>query len=160
VGPLRRWVFAKPERFRRWMNRFPAFRGSGARVDAISKDWHEWTIRLPLNWRTRNFVGTTFGGSLYGAVDPHLMIALIRLLGPEYIVWDKAASIRFKRPGRGTLWVHIRLPAGEVDEIRRLLQTEPKIDRTYALKIVDAEGVVHAEAEKVIHIRRSDGAKA
>jgi hypothetical protein len=31
------------------------------------------------------------------------MIMLIKALGPDYIVWDKAATIRFLRPGRETL---------------------------------------------------------
>src|SRR2546422_8429965 len=56
--------------------------------------------RLPLSWRTRNYVGTIFGGSMYGAVDPVYMVMLIKLLGPGYTVWDKAAAIRFRRPGR------------------------------------------------------------
>ena len=55
----------------RWgFNLFPAFRGTGARVTYIASDFHEARVRLPLSWRTRNYVGTIFGGSLYGAVDP------------------------------------------------------------------------------------------
>jgi acyl-coenzyme A thioesterase PaaI-like protein len=93
----------------RWgFNFFPAFRGTGARVTYIADDNREVRVELPLNWRTRNYVGTIFGGSLYGAVDPHYMIMLIKILGPEYIVWDKAATIRFKKPGRGTLYARGR----------------------------------------------------
>jgi Domain of unknown function (DUF4442) len=78
----------------RWgFNLFPAFRGTGARVTYIASDFREVRVKLPLNWRTRNYVGTIFGGSLYGAVDPHYMIMLIRILGPEYVVWDKAATV-------------------------------------------------------------------
>ena len=80
----------------RWgFNVFPAYRGTGARVTYISADWREVRVALPLSWRTRNYVGTIFGGSLYGAVDPMYMIMLIRILGPGYTVWDKAATIRF-----------------------------------------------------------------
>lgn len=43
----------------------------------------EVRIRLPLSRRTRNYVGTIFGGSLYGALDPIYMIMLIKALGPE-----------------------------------------------------------------------------
>lgn len=76
-------------RLNRWgFNFFPAYRGTGGRVEYIAGDWREIRIRLPLNWRTRNYVGTIFGGSLYGAVDPLYMIMLIRNLGDEYVVWD------------------------------------------------------------------------
>lgn len=86
----------------RWgFNCFPAYRGTGGRVTYIAADWREVRIKLPLNWRTRNYVGTTFGGSLYGAVDPFYMIMLIKLLGPDYIVRDKAAAILFRKPGPG-----------------------------------------------------------
>src|ERR1700727_1576187 len=84
-------------------NLFPAFRGTGGRVTFVSNDFREIRVRLPLNWRTRNYVGTIFGGSLYGAADPFFMIMLIEILGPDYLVWDKAGAIRFRKPGRSTL---------------------------------------------------------
>jgi hypothetical protein len=56
-------------RVTRWgFNWFPAYRGTGARIDYIASDWREVRIRLPLSRRTRNYVGTIFGGSMYGAV--------------------------------------------------------------------------------------------
>src|SRR5690349_10454914 len=92
-------------RLQRWgFNRFPAFRGTGGRITYIASDWREVRLQVPLSRRTRNYVGTIYGGSMYGAVDPIYMVMLIRLLGPEYIVWDKSASITFKRPGRSTLY--------------------------------------------------------
>src|SRR5260370_10636464 len=88
----------------RWkFNLFPAYRGTGGRITYISGDLREVRVKIPLSWRTRNYVGTIYGGSLYGAVDPMYMIMLIRILGPAYTVWDKAASIRFVKPGRSTL---------------------------------------------------------
>jgi Domain of unknown function (DUF4442) len=139
----------------RWgFNLFPAYRGTGARVTYMSGDWREVHVELPLNRRTRNYVGTIFGGSLYGAVDPHYMIMLIKILGPDYIVWDKAATIRFKKPGRGTLYARFVIPEEEIQTIRRLSETHPSIDRVYRVELADAEGVVHAEVEKTIYIRR------
>src|SRR3979490_955761 len=90
-------------------NLFPAYRGTGGRVLYIRHDWREVRIKVPLNWRTRNYVGTICGVSLYGAVDPIYMLMLIRDLGPGYTVWDKAASIRFRRPGRTTLFATFEL---------------------------------------------------
>ena len=134
-------------------NLFPAFRGTGGRVRFVSSDFREVSVELPLNWRTRNYVGTIFGGSLYACVDPFYMIMLIQTLGPEYVVWDKSASIRFRKPGRGSLFARFLLPESETDEIRRLLETEKSIDRVYRIELTDAEGTVHAEVEKTIYIR-------
>ena len=142
-------------RVTRWgFNFFPAYHGTGARITYISGDFREVRVRLPLNWRTRNYVGTIFGGSFYGAVDPHYMIMLIKILGPGYVVWDKAATIRFKKPGRGTLYARFLISEEEIAEIRRLLETEPSIDRVYQVELKDADGVVHAVVDKTIYIRR------
>jgi acyl-coenzyme A thioesterase PaaI-like protein len=135
-------------------NLFPAFRGTGGRVRLVSPDFREIAVELPLNWRTRNYVGTTFGGSLYAAVDPFFMIMLIQTLGPDYVVWDKLASIRFRKPGRSTLYARFLLPESETDEIRRVLETAPSIDRVYTIELKDSEGVLHAEVEKTIYVRR------
>ena len=140
----------------RWgFNFFPAFRGTGARVTYIAGDYRELHVKLPLSWRTRNYVGTIFGGSLYGAVDPHYMIMLLKILGPQYVVWDKAATIRFKKPGRTTLFARFQITEEEVAEIRRLLETEPSIDRVYQVELKSADGVVHAVVDKTIYIRRN-----
>ena len=137
----------------RWgFNLWPCYRGTGARVTFIAGDWREVQVRIPLSWRTRNYVGTIFGGSLYAAVDPFFMIMLMKNLGPDYVVWDKAASIRFRKPGRDILRASFRLEEAEVAEIRHILMEQPKVDRTYKVQLVDSLGVVHAEVEKVIHI--------
>jgi len=135
-------------------NFFPAYRGTGARITYIARDWREIRIELPLSLRTRNYVGTIFGGSMYGAVDPIYMVMLIRNLGPDYVVWDKSASIRFRRPGRTTLHARFTLDQAELDAIRAALETERSVDRTYTVELADREGVVHAQVEKVIHVRR------
>jgi len=140
----------------RWgFNFFPAFRGTGAQVTYISGDFHEVHVELPLNWRTRNYVGTIFGGSLYGAVDPHYMIMLIKILGPGYTVWDKAATIRFRKPGRGKLFARFVISEDEIARVRRLLETENSIDRVYHVDLTDSAGVVHASVEKTVYIRRN-----
>jgi acyl-coenzyme A thioesterase PaaI-like protein len=138
--------------YRLAFNFWPCYRGTGARVTYLAADWREARVRLPLSLRTRNYVGTIFGGSLYAAVDPFYMLMLIHCLGPEYIVWDKAASIRFRRPGRTLLTATFRLDEAELDAIRDLLQTQPKVDRSYTIELVDHDGLVYAVVEKVVHI--------
>ena len=140
----------------RWgFNLFPAFRGTGGRVTYIAGDYREARVRLPLSWRTRNYVGTIFGGSLYGAVDPLYMILLIKILGPGYVVWDKAATIRFLRPGRATLFARFSIDEEEIQKIHQLLETAPSIDRIYKVELADAAGTAHAEVEKTIYIRKN-----
>lgn len=137
----------------RWgFNLWPCYRGTGGRVAYIAADWQEVRVRLPLSWRTRNYVGTIFGGSLYGAVNPFFMIMLMENLGAGFTVWDKAAAIRFRKPGRGTLTATFKLDEPELKEIRRLLLEQPKVDRTYTVLLVDGNGAIHAEIEKTIHI--------
>src|SRR6266849_2968684 len=144
ANKLRCWSF----------NRFACYRGTGARLRYVAPDWSEIRIELPLSWRTRNYVGTIFGGSLYGAVDPIYMIMLIRRLGPDYIVWDKAATIRFKKPGKETLHARLLVPDEELSAIRTALESMRSVDRTYTVDLVDSAGVVCATVEKVLYIRR------
>ena len=140
-------------RLARWQfNLFPAYRGTGGWVTYMRHDWSEVRVRIPLSWRTRNYVGTIYGGSLYGAVDPLYMLMLMRILGPAYTVWDKAASIRFRRPGRSTLFATFRVPSELVAGIREELTRVPKLDRVFTVELKDAAGTVHAVVEKTVHV--------
>ena len=143
----------------RWgFNWFPAFRRTGGRLVYVGGDWREVRVRLPLRWTTRNYVGTMFGGSLYAATDGQYMVMLIKLLGPDYIVWDKGASIRFKKPCRTTVYARFIVSERETDTIRELLRSAPKIDRQYQVDWADREGTVYATVETTIHIRRKESA--
>ena len=142
-------------RLARWrFNMFPAYRGSGGRVTFIRHDFMEVRVKLPLWWRTRNYVGTIYGGSIYASVDPFYMIMLIHVLGPGYVVWDKAAAIRFRRPGRTTLYATFVLDPALVDGIRDDLETVEKVDRHFTIDLKDAAGEVHAIVEKTVNVRR------
>jgi acyl-coenzyme A thioesterase PaaI-like protein len=134
-------------------NFWPCYRGSGGRVGFIAGDWSEVRVRLPLSWRTRNYVGTIYGGSMLSAIDPFFMIMLIHRLGPGFEVWDKAATIRYLKPGRSTLTARLALPPGEEAAIRAALERARSVDRTYQVDLVDAAGVVHAQVDKVVYVR-------
>jgi acyl-coenzyme A thioesterase PaaI-like protein len=137
----------------RWgFNFFPAFRGTGGRVTYIAADWREIHVAVPLNWRTRNYVGTIFGGSMYGAIDPMYMLMLIKVLGPKYVVWDKIASIRFRRPGRERLIAKFVVTPEDIAEIQNGVAAAGKYEKTYTVHLTSRSGEVHAICEKVIHI--------
>jgi hypothetical protein len=82
------------------------------------------------------------------------MLMLMKNLGRDYIVWDKAAKIRFKRPGRETLFADFLLTEQELSEIKALLETEKSVDRIYTIKLADARGKVHAEIEKILYVAK------
>ena len=144
----------KSKCFRWFWNFFPAYRGTGARVFYIAGDFQEIRVKLPLSWRTRNYVGTIYGGSIYASIDPIYMLMLMNILGKEYVVWDKAAAIRFKKPGKTTLFADFKLDEAEIDEIKRLAETERSIDRIYNVELKDKNGVVHAFIEKTLYISK------
>ena len=140
--------------FRWGFNVFPATRRTGGKVTYLAGDLREVRIKLPLNWKTKNYVGTIFGGSMFGCVDPYHMVMLINLLGDDYIVWDKSGRIRFRRPGRSTLFATIRFDDEELDLIRTELQQVEKVDRTYSVDLADSDGMVCATVEKTVQIRK------
>jgi len=96
---------------------------------------------------------------MYGAVDPIYMLMLIKNLGSSYVVWDKTATIRFRKPGRSTLHATLRLNQEELDLIQKQLSNTDSVDRIYNIDLSDQEGVVCATVEKVIHIRRKQAAQ-
>lgn len=144
----------KSRRFRWGFNFFPCYRGTGGRIIYIADDFHELRMKLPLNWRTRNYVGTIYGGSIYASIDPLYMLMLMHILGDGYVVWDKAAKIRFRRPGKTTLYANFLLTAGEIEEIKRLAETERSVDRIYDVELTDKDGVLHAVIEKTLYIAK------
>lgn len=156
------WRTVQPrESLRIWARRlafnfFPAFRATGARVIYISEDMRKLRIRLPLNLRTRNIQGTLFGGAMYSATDP-LYAMLVRVaLGSGYAVWDKAGTIRYKKPGRSTLYAECSLSDAQVSAMRKRLDSEPSIDLQYEIELVDAKGAVHALVQKTLYAARKE----
>jgi hypothetical protein len=82
------------------------------------------------------------------------MVMLIKILGSDYVVWDKSATIRFKRPGKETLFAKFIVTPEEVDQIKEELKEKSSIDRVYEIELKNIEGVVHALVEKTIYVAR------
>lgn len=133
-------------------NLHPAFRGSGGRVVHVAKDLRHIRIRLPLNWKTRNIVGSLYGGSLFAITDGAHPMMLMAALGDDFIVWDKAASIRYRRPGYTTLYADFVLSEEEIVNIRQALLDTPELERTYQVELKDAHGTVHTVVERTVYI--------
>lgn len=139
----------------RWMiNLYPPYLGAGVRARVMDMHRGLAIIEMPLTRLNKNYVGTQFGGSLYSMTDPFLMLLLIHKLGRDYIVWDKSASIDFKKPGTGTVQARMQITDAEVDTIRQLAAEGPPVLRTYPVDIVDQQEQLICRVEKVLYIRR------
>jgi hypothetical protein len=144
----------KSRALRRWINFWPPFLGMGIRVTRIAPDMKAVDVEMKLYFWNANYVGTQFGGSLFAMTDPFYMLMLMANLGDDYIVWDKAASIRYRKPGKGTVRAEFRLSDSQIDDIREKLKTLPKYEPVFTVEVKDEAGVVIAEVEKVIHVRK------
>src|SRR5579862_3439831 len=141
---------------RRWINLWPPFLGAGIRVSHIAPDMKAIDVEMKLRWWNANYVGTHFGGSLFAMTDAFYMLMLMANLGPDYIVWDKAATIRYRKPGRSTVRAEFRLTNAQLDDIREKLKTLAKYEPTFTVEVKDEQGTVIAEVEKLLYIRRKD----
>ncbi len=158
-GPWR--TVQSRESLRTWLRRlrfnfYPAFRATGARVIYISEDMRKLRIRLPLTFRTRNIHGTLFGGAMYAATDPLYAVLVKVALGPGFIIWDKAGAIRYKKPGRSTLYAECSLSDSQVASMKKRLESEPSVDLDYEIELLDERGVVHAVVQKTIYAGRKE----
>ena len=143
-----------PAHLRRWINLWPPFVGAGIRVVHIAPDVKAVDVEMKLRWWNANYVGTHFGGSLFAMTDAFYMLMLMANLGDDYIVWDKAASIRYRKPGKGTVRAEFRIRDAQLDDIREKLKTLPKYEPVFTVEVKDGQGMVIAEVEKVLHVRR------
>lgn len=133
---------------------YPPFLGAGIRVKKIARDFHYMRVELPLTWYNRNYVGTSFGGSMYAMTDPFYMLMLIQILGREYIVWDKAAFIDFIKPGRSRLVAEFRLTAEEIDHVREMTSGGQKYIFDKEVLINDEAGELKARVVKTLYVRK------
>jgi len=138
------------------MSIYPPLLGAGVRVRRIGERPLAFETSLRLRWWNRNWVGTHYGGSLYNMADPFFMLILVDALGPGFVVWDKAASIRFRRPGRGVVKARFEIPPSTIEEIRREAELGGRAERTFRVEIRDEAGETVAEVEKLVHVRRRD----
>ena len=138
--------------YRLKLNFWPCIRGTGAWVTYISPDYHRLEAKLPLSWRTYNLVGTIFGGALYASTDPFYMVMLMKILGPEYVVWDKASAIRFKRPAKKTLYYQFEFTPEQIAQIKSEVQVAGSKDYVFELEHKDKEGVVYTQVQKTLYI--------
>ena len=133
-------------------NIFPAYRRTGARICFISDDLKEVHVKLGLKWTTRNYVGSVFGGSVYGALDPIYMVQLINILGNKYVVWDKSATIKFIRPIKHLVFARFLISDNLLSEIKKEIELNNEMEIELSAQFSDANEIIYAKVIKKLYI--------
>ncbi|MEO6172933.1 MAG: DUF4442 domain-containing protein [Arenimonas sp.] len=149
----------KASRLRRMMNIWFPFLFSGIRVVKISDDFRYVKVQLRSHWYNKNYVGTHFGGSLFAMTDPFWMIMILRNLGDDYIVWDKAAEIEFVKPGRGLVTAEFKLEQRMLDGLIEAAAGNEKVLRWYEILVTDSQSDLVAKVRKQVYVRRKQAKK-
>jgi hypothetical protein len=132
---------------------YPPFFGAGIKVK-ISNDVKTVDVSMRLTFWNRNYVGTHFGGSLYAMCDPFYFFLLMENLGREYIVWDKGATIYFKKPGKGRVHARFFIPEERYNEIRESAENGDAVNPEFKIDVLDDEDNVIATVEKILYIKK------
>ena len=144
----------KPNTLRHGLNLWPPFLFAGIHVSEISSDWRRIRVELRMRPWNRNYVRTHFGGSLFAMTDPFRMLPVLKCLGPDYFVWDKAGEIEFVKPGRGTMHATFELEDAVLDELRAAAASGEKVLRWFDADVIDEQGDVVARTRKQLYVRR------
>ena len=133
------------------INTYAPFVGAGIRVTSESDDLRSVDVEMALTPENRNYFGTHFGGSLFAMTDPFYMVMLHHALGEGFVVWDKAGSIRFRRPGLTTVRAHFELTDERLAEIRAALERDGTYDAVFPVEVVDPLGELVCTVERVVY---------
>lgn len=137
----------------RWaFNFWPCIWCTGSTVEFIAGDYKELHVSLKLNIRTRNRVGTVYGGSIYSSVDPYFMLLLMEVLGKNFIVWDKGASMKFVKPIVDKVKCRFLITDDVVEDIKHQVAMKGEYSFELPLKYEDENGKVYATFTKSVYV--------
>ncbi len=139
----------------RWMrmvfNFWPCIWCSGGTIQFIAGDFKELHVSLRLNIRTRNRVGTVYGGSIYSSIDPFFMLMFMEILGKDFVVWDKGATIKFVRPLTGKAKCRFLISDEMINEVKHHVELRGEYSFDLPVHYQDDAGKVYAVFTKSIY---------
>ena len=138
--------------YRRAINFWPCIWCTGSKITFCAADFTELHVQLDLNLRTRNRVGTVFGGSIYSSIDPHFMLMFMEIMGREYVCWDKAASFKFLRPITGKVKCRFLVPLETIAKVKAEIAANGQCSFDMPLQYEDDGGRAYAVFTKTIYV--------
>jgi len=146
--------FTNAQIYKYGFNFSPMYRRSTAKLIKVSEDLHYVKIKIPINYKNRNYAGSIFGGSMLSATDPIYMIQLLQILGDDYIVWDKAASIKYKRPAKETIYGEFTFSKKEIETLKQNVNIKNEVDVIKTMELVNLSDKIFAEITKTMYVAK------
>ena len=97
-------------------------------------------------------MGSVYGGSLFAVTDGPHPIMLMAALGPESVVLDKAASIRYRKPAYEDLTVQFHFSPEEILEIEHRLREENELEYVVTMDLIGKDRSVFATVERTLYV--------
>ncbi|WP_278044095.1 DUF4442 domain-containing protein [Legionella fairfieldensis] len=136
------------------MRFWPPFLGAGIRVMEYSKDYCSLTVQMKMHFWNKNYVGSHYGGSLYSMTDPFYMLMLMKILGKNYIIWDKSATIHYKKPAYGKVFAKFELLPAQIETIKQQVDNQLKCEPVFEISVTDSQGATVARVVKTLYIKK------
>lgn len=152
ISRIGRKFMSEATLFKVGFNLSPMYRRSTGRLTEVSDDLLVVKIKIPRSYKNSNYVGSVFGGSLFSATDPIYMVQLINILGKEYVVWDKSAEIKYRKPVKNVAYATFEFTNQEIENIKKRLQDEKEFDLVKEINIIGPNNEIFCELKKVLYV--------
>ncbi|MGC9421763.1 MULTISPECIES: DUF4442 domain-containing protein [Vibrio] len=147
-------ILYKPNIVKWALNSWPPFWGAGIKIESLSDDFREAKLRLKLRWWNKNANRSQYGGSIFSLTDPVYSLMLMGILGKQYYVWDKEASINFIKPGQSDLYAEFLISQAQLDDILAVTANGDKCFPEFIIHVKDQEGTVVSEVHRKLYVRK------
>ncbi|MGD8109623.1 DUF4442 domain-containing protein [Vibrio sp. TRT 17S01] len=144
----------KPSIVKFALNSWPPFWGAGIKILFISDDFREVKMKLKLRWWNKNANRTQYGGSIFSLTDPVYSLMLMGILGEQYFVWDKEASINFIKPGQSDLFADFCVGEAQLQELLNKTANGDKCFPEFITYVKDKNGTVVSEVQRKLYVRK------
>jgi acyl-coenzyme A thioesterase PaaI-like protein len=154
LSSSRRW---SPRQLRWLMLAYPPLLFQRIQVLEIDPGFRRAQVRVRRSILSRNLQGSTFGGTIYAAVDPFHALLLWQVCAHQGIrvqAWMKEAVITFLRPAESHLTIEFTLDDRTVDDALRAVRESGRFAQIFEVQALDEQGSVCASVRTDIRILR------
>jgi acyl-coenzyme A thioesterase PaaI-like protein len=154
--PSRRW---SPRQLRWLLSAYPPLFFQRVRVLEIDPGYRRALVRVRRSILSRNLQGSTFGGTIYSAVDPFHALLLWQICAQEGMrvqAWMKQAVVDFIRPAESHLTIEFVLDDSTVERALQAVREIGRFAHVFQVEAKDEQGAVCAVVKTDIRIIYGD----